>query len=474
MHSFVFSILLCSTLCCFHIHIMKALTESNSNHNKTYQAILFNLTRHDSGSACAATTQQEKTINDDFSITGRSIFLQTVYKCDEAKGNISLDICEKPPQPAMVYNSKKDAYEIGYELYYEEGKIQLLADNKYHSYNSLAQVEVNNKSKSPSEFVFSRHDGKNTKFIFVDGSITMVFHWISELLIKTSKHYKLIEWEKNIDDVKNHLKSKCQDYHSEGWDDINVSEARTNNESYKESTNHEKQSQKILKKSQIIPLWYFATDSGRLASCTHMNVIPVWKSIADGQLKKVDLFIAAVISTLESYNRYDQKVTFGVNGWYEQPLNYTIDGEHRQLLIPKTILRLVQGEFYSQTYAAMIVIHNKADYIADSDRLCSHETIISGWDTIHNYDPRTGITYVCQVTAQLQEKLGVPKFVDFLPFPIGHFRYISVEPIQLDVIPYSEHPGYDYTYPIEDRDVTDYVDDEFQKLLKSSRSENHH
>ncbi|XP_065222748.1 uncharacterized protein LOC135847225 isoform X1 [Planococcus citri] len=471
MHLFASSIL-CLTLCCFHIHITKARPESNSDFNKKYQAILFNLTRNESGSACPATTKQEKKINDDISITGRSIFLQTVYKHDEAKGNISLDICETSPQPVMVYNSKQDAFEIGYELYYEEGKIQLLEDNKYHSYKS---VEINNKSKSPSKFVFSRHDSKNSKFVFIDGSITLVFHWISQVLIKTSKHYKLIEWEKNINVVKNNVQSKCQDHHLEGWNEINVSEARTNNESYKESTNHEKQSQKILKKSQIIPLWYFNTDSGRLASCTHMNVILVWKGIADGQLKKVDLFIAAVISTLESYNRFDQKVTFGVNGGYEQ-LNYTMNGEHHQLLIPKTIFRLVQGVFYGSLYAALIVIHNKADYIADSERLCSHETIISGWDTIQNYDPRTGITYVCQVTEELQKKLGVPEYVQFLPFPKHplKFRGIPVEPLQLDAIPYSEHPSWDYTYPIEDHDVTGYVDDKFKKLLQTSRPENHH
>ncbi|XP_065200541.1 uncharacterized protein LOC135831752 isoform X2 [Planococcus citri] len=451
MYSLASSVILCLTLYCFHIHISKAQPESNLYHNKKYQAVLFNLTRNNSGSGCPATTPRQKKFNEEVSITGRSIFLQIVYRRDETKKNILLNICEKPPQPAMVYNSKQDTYEIGYEFYYEEGKIQL-EDDKYHFYNS---VEIK-QSKSPVEFVFNRHDGNNTKFIFVDGSTTLVFHWIPELSINSSGYNKLIKWEKDIDIVKTNVQSKCQDYELDEWDKINVPEAKLHDDAcYKESTNYEEQSQGILKKTQIIPVWYFETDSGRLASCTYMNVILVWKSIADGQLKKVDLFIAAVISCLECYGRYDQKVTFGVNGGYERRLNSKLNGEHQQFLIPNLIFRVVQGAWYEDTYVAVVVIHNKADYVADSERLCSNDTMISGWDTIQNDDPRTGLTYVCQVTDRLEEKLGIRRC----------FRYHPVEPIELDAIPFSENPRWDYTYPTLDYDVRSEVNEDFEKLL---------
>ncbi|XP_065200531.1 uncharacterized protein LOC135831749 [Planococcus citri] len=476
MHSLASYILLCSTLCCYHIHITKAQPESNLCHNKKYQAILFDLTRKESGSACPATTEREKKFNKEVSITGRSLFLQIVYRRNEAKENISLDICEKPPQPAMVYNSKQDTYEIGFEFYYEEGKIQLEED-KYHCYNA---VEINNQSKSPSEFVSNRYDGNNTKFIFFDGSTTLVFHWISELSINSSGYNKLIEWEKeNIDAVEKNILSKCQDYQLHGWDEINVkiqphskideldssvksyellhvSEERTYGEWYQESTNHKEQSQGILTKSQIIPVWYFDTYSGRLASCTHMNVILVWKSIADGQLKKVDIFIAAVIGVLKWYDRFNQKVIFGVNGGYERRLNYKLNDERQQFLIPKIIYRVVRGSWYYDQFDAVIVIHNEVDNVTDSERLCSNDTMISGWDTIRNDDPRTGLTYVCQLTEELEEKLGIWRC----------FRYNPVEPIRLDAIPYSEHPEWDYTFPIEDNDIRRSVDQVFEAIMR--------
>ncbi|XP_065200533.1 uncharacterized protein LOC135831751 isoform X2 [Planococcus citri] len=447
MYSLASYILLCVTLCCFHIHITKAQPESNLCDNKKYQAVLFDLTRNESGSACPATTEREKKFNNEVSITGRSLFLQIVYRRNEAKENISLDICEKPPQPAMVYDSKQGTYEIGYEFYYEENKIQL-EDDKYHCYNS---VNINNYSKSSTDFVSRGQDGKNnTKFIFVDGSTTLVFHWISELSINSTGYNKHIKWKKDISVVKNNTLSKCQDYQLDEWGETNISLAMKTGE---------ERSHEVLKKSQIIPLWYFDTYSSRLASCSLMNVILVWKNIVD-HLKKVDLFIAAAICVLEKeYSRLDQTVTFGVSGEYEL-FNYTLDAKHQKIHIAKIIYRLIQGSFYDDTYTAAIIIHNEVGHILDKDRLCNSSMTLSGWDAIKNDDPKVGLTYVCPLTEELKNKLSIGEYF--------------TSPIQLDAIPYSENPWWEDTYPIRDHDVRSEINGEFECLWQRVGIENHH
>lgn len=72
--------------------------------------------------ACPASTQQEKTLNDRVSITGNSLFLRNVHGPEE---NITLNICDEPVEPTMLYNTKSHMYEIGYEVWYNQYTVLL-------------------------------------------------------------------------------------------------------------------------------------------------------------------------------------------------------------------------------------------------------------------------------------------------------------------------------------------------------------
>lgn len=63
--------------------------------------------------ACPASTKEEEIINDRLSITKNSLFLRKFYA---SEGNITLNICDKPVEPAILYSSESQMYEIGYEV----------------------------------------------------------------------------------------------------------------------------------------------------------------------------------------------------------------------------------------------------------------------------------------------------------------------------------------------------------------------
>ncbi|XP_065222755.1 uncharacterized protein LOC135847225 isoform X2 [Planococcus citri] len=212
-----------------------------------------------------------------------------------------------------------------------------------------------------------------------------------------------------------------------------------------------KQSHGVLKKAQIIPLWCFCLDY-TLDSSTDTNVILVWKNIADRQLKRVDLFISAVLDCLDSYDRTDKSVTFGVHDAHER-FRYTLDAEFQHIPIPKIMYRVVQGSYYVGGCGAVIIIHNEPAHVPDSDKLCDNHQMLSGWEMIVNNDPKSGLTYVCQLTGDLCDKLGIVE--NWAP------------PLHLDAIPFSEHPEWDFTFPIEDVDGTDRVHSNFFGLCEN-------
>ncbi|XP_065215664.1 uncharacterized protein LOC135842237 [Planococcus citri] len=275
---------------------------------------------------------------------------------------------------------------------------------------------------------------------------------LQPISINTVEYNEQFRWNgyPNIGVVRGNIRSdECQDYGLDNQDiniqfhsHLNISEARASDECCKDKKNETEQSHGVLRKAQIIPLWYFDSDSDKRDSCMGTNVILVWKSIADEQLRNVDSFIASVISCLEDYDRTDQSVTFGVHDEYEL-VNHTLNAEYQQIPIPKIIYRVVRGSWLSSTYAAVIIIHNEPAYVPDSDKLCDDDEMLSGWYKITNDDPESGLTYVCQLTGELDSILSIGESWS--------------SPLQLDAIPYSEHPEWDYTYPIEDHDITDQL-----------------
>ncbi|XP_065219401.1 uncharacterized protein LOC135844932 [Planococcus citri] len=164
-----------------------------------------------------------------------------------------------------------------------------------------------------------------------------------------------------------------------------------------------------LTPSQILPLWYFDSSSARLASCSHINLIPVWKSIADGNLKAVDLLVATIIKKTDGSD-----VIFGVNGVLKMVVPdgprkmYLSDAKHDRVVeIPKIIYRLIKFEAWERKFIAVIVIHNDPSAVRDADRLCDKNDTLPGWDKIINDDPKTGLTYVCRMTPKLEIKLSL-------------------------------------------------------------------
>ena len=52
---------------------------------------------------------------------------------------------------------------------------------------------------------------------------------------------------------------------------------------------------RCLKLTQIMPMSYLHTKAARKATCTHRNLAWVWKDIVEGQLRKVDEYLYAIL-----------------------------------------------------------------------------------------------------------------------------------------------------------------------------------
>ncbi|XP_065224559.1 uncharacterized protein LOC135848554 isoform X3 [Planococcus citri] len=268
--------------------------------------------------ACSASTPQEEQFNENISLSKGCVFSRLIYAENESERNIIRNFCENSFDPVMLYDSKDDEYEIGYELYFEDGKLNM-TDKTYDIYKSVirknSKYEINNQtiSANASGFVIKYEDEKNVKFSFTDPSRTLVFYWIEVLAIICLKHRKRTKfdncWNGLLYFSFNNLKDECENY---GLSDDDV---------YSYSKGNQKkcledilaplglfegnpdlscgQPYGCLSRSQIIPLWYFVSSSARLASCSHMNIIPVWKSIADGNLRRVDLYLVAAVQVVK-------------------------------------------------------------------------------------------------------------------------------------------------------------------------------
>ncbi|XP_065217324.1 uncharacterized protein LOC135843385 [Planococcus citri] len=383
-------------------------------------------TRYKYFAACPAYNILEQQFNKDVSLTKQSVFSRLNLWRTQSLTDSDLDFCEESYEPSLIYDSLTGEYKIGFELYFfrSEAVCRNYDKDSYHYYktvnteNDKYNIENQTIFNGTSEFV-NRYEDDNHILFNVSNSRILAFYWINVLSIHCSKNNKhvILVFEKYGSQVGN-LSDECTNYR------------RADEELYSQE-NQKKclkdilvpsfllkvnpdlscgQPYGCLTPSQIIPLWYFDSSSAKLASCSHLNAIPVWKSIADGNLRRVDLFVAVIIKT-SSVN----EVIFGVNG----VLKMTVPGGRRRMYlsdtkgdrvveIPKIIYRIIKVEALGCSHFAVIVIHNDPSAVRDADRLCNkNDTLIHSWEKIINDDSKTGLTYVCPMNTVLEKKFDL-------------------------------------------------------------------
>ncbi|XP_065218606.1 uncharacterized protein LOC135844372 [Planococcus citri] len=400
--------------------------------------------------ACPATYKRERKFNDEVSISGKSLFLRNFYPSDdEGPYEIKLDICNTSFEPVTVYDSKHDKYQIGYELYYwhkekEDMEIRSIHQNYYDQYRAVNMTQnirdkVTHFMKPPNDLFIKYVDGPNTKFNLADGSQTLVFHWIPVFSVDYSRYKRRVRLTYNAhlnEEFQPDLNSTiptCDDFNLEDEDMTDLFSEENQEkclkdivtETFEDKTSSQNmacgQSYGCLEKSQIIPLWYFSSRSTQLASCKLMNIMPVWKTIAEGQLRKVDQYILAILNTWREDLKIDKDHTFGEiiygtwsalklptkNNPYKPQEMYLSNTERNQVVtIPKIIYRIVSVWWRG----VAIIIHNDLSRIDDKQRICTKEEYVKGWENITNEDSTIGLTYTCPLTKEVDYRLGINAF----------------------------------------------------------------
>ncbi|XP_065216301.1 uncharacterized protein LOC135842667 [Planococcus citri] len=441
--------------------------------------------------ACPAFTHQERQFNQDVSLTQRSVFSRRIFAKNGSFKNIDTDFCEKSFKPAMLYDRCEKQYEIGYEVYYNDGEIphEWYSANRKDKYYCLKSVNtkkpkhkiIENRTIAitTSELVDRHEDNMNVKFNFKNGSRTLAFYWINVLSIKRCKNKKKVHLKDSYmkrssqDNELSNFQDKCENY-QQNVDNVYLKKNQKNllKDVLAPSSLFEGnpdlscgQPYGCLTPSQIIPLWFFSKNSARLASCSHMNVIPVWKSIADNNLKKVDLFLVA---TYKCSNKCD--VVFGTSGVLKMKISsfpnvtrkmYLSNAKRDRIVeIPRIIYRVVRVDLKWQytdefiyAYAA-IILHNDPTAVPDTDRLCNKSDAPTGWEKIFNDDPRTGLTYVCPMTEALNNKLGA----------FDSVQKYETHPLNMNAVGYIKFFEGDDSFIDEAEGINSY----FEHLLKNN------
>ncbi|XP_065218500.1 uncharacterized protein LOC135844277 [Planococcus citri] len=291
--------------------------------------------------ACPASSPLEQQFDKDVSLTKQSVFSRLILWRNQSLEDSDVDFCEKSYEPAMIYNSRTKEYEIGYELYFfrNESELEYSTKDDYHNYKTVNKekhtynIEDQTIFNGTSEFVIRYEDVNHIMFNFTNGYPSLAFYWIHILSIKCSKNNKHVVFKGNIRNLGN-LKDQCKNYRfadEELYSKTNqkkcLKDILVPSSSFKGNPDLScGQPYGCLTPSQILPLWYFASISSvRLASCSHLNLIPVWKSIAEGNLRRVDLFIGAIIKKSNG-----NEVIFGVNG----VLKMTVPRGRRRMYLP--------------------------------------------------------------------------------------------------------------------------------------------
>ncbi|XP_065224362.1 uncharacterized protein LOC135848389 [Planococcus citri] len=176
--------------------------------------------------ACPASSKPEKEFDKDDSLTGSSIFLR---KTDP---NFQIDICDGQFKPGLIWDEKKKFYMSGYELYYDEGRIDLQFD-KYENFRKVPIAEIFDskldiqdidmkqyyEEQHPSSDRVNRYkSGRNTIFEILDESSNpqkWVFFFIRVLVIRGKAYTRqitLADREVIKVDKPDQTMTECKDY----------------------------------------------------------------------------------------------------------------------------------------------------------------------------------------------------------------------------------------------------------------------
>ncbi|XP_065223608.1 uncharacterized protein LOC135847817 [Planococcus citri] len=370
--------------------------------------------------ACPDGPKSAQIINIRFSKAGDSVFLYTNHENVFIR-DVESEICANPYKASIVLDTSTNTYETGYELYYDVVSVEL----KCGKYDQLQKVQIFNDDERNKKQLLGVENIKvdktesqgNTKFkVFASDRRTWTFYWISVLSIRISGYRRQISF---AGDTINYYHSSstmsmCKDYNlgdeihkvpSQAWQQFQEKQSST-------SPPKKKLNSATLEEIQIIPMRYFHTLAAKLATCIHLNIAYVWRSIAIQQYKEVDLYLYSIYKLWPS----NVNIIFGVEGASPDisdtrlvrinPPNNEIFKKF-PLPIPRIIYRIFEYNFSDVTYNAIVIIHNTQETVKIDERICDKEQEVKSWDYIRVENHASGLTYVCPVTEQIIEKLAI-------------------------------------------------------------------
>ncbi|XP_065205869.1 uncharacterized protein LOC135835534 [Planococcus citri] len=366
--------------------------------------------------ACPANSEQESKFNNFISVGKNSLFVRKVYTEDMKAIDLEVNICQKSFKHSVVFDKKKYTYEIGYELYYKENELDLECTR----YDDLREIIENvpylnelsiSKNLGYKDVVTGKYSDeittqvlKNIKFTLPDKQ-TLVFHWIPVLSIKFNpiKSQVRINLSGNV----------VIDRHTSEMNKSNDYLLGRNSFSFYPFLLSEDDSSKIG--TPLMPLMFLHTKASRTAAFTHLNFIPVLRSVLDGHLRFIDEFLYTL------YRHYSTRINliFGITGARQkiktsirddQNNLLTDESDENTILVPnKIIYRIVEYMMptppSSLNFYLVIIIHNDRNHVPGDERICPKNQVYD-YALSNEDNPEAGISYACAPSWELFQKLG--------------------------------------------------------------------
>ncbi|XP_065225098.1 uncharacterized protein LOC135848930 [Planococcus citri] len=483
-------------LWCFSNYPVAVYSENALVYNWKYKKIdelkLDNETCQYCITACPPSSDLEEKFdqNDSVARMGSSLFLKKIYPDNVHRRDMEVDICNESFKPVMIWDTKEILHRIGYELYYNEEQKQgsqfelkcdkhdefrRIVDGKPHILRPFptSQNVSMHKDKDNKNTVFEiQLDGVNQKLVFYWLPVLSIKSWISELIVQSKYNHRQITFEKDVINIypQERMITECKDYNL-GADSQNVLQDQMNEEqslkqiqelpsppTNKPTTICKQSEDDCMKMTQIMPMLFLNTTASKLATCTYLNLAYIWKSVANGQLKKIDRYLYGMHRIWHSYN---MKISFGITGEmdldiesisaYTPSINLSKVKTLQNFPNPLIIYRIVRYELESNIYQTIVVIHNNPNLEASPRRVCSKDEEVGGWGKIKNKLDEPGLTYACPVTNDSLLYLGID----------DHDAVSPSDPLELNAFPEYRNGK------IEKVDKTKYFEKQFKYMAEN-------
>ncbi|XP_065205868.1 uncharacterized protein LOC135835533 [Planococcus citri] len=171
-----------------------------------------------------------------------------------------------------------------------------------------------------------------------------------------------------------------------------------------------------FKQHQVIPHYYYHTRASKDATCFAVNTLPVWESISDGFLKKVDRYLYEISQVLDSKVTITTS-TINVLSYraHVRQREIYMDFEKKRVPAPKIIYNVLEQVKNGEKYNLIVVTHNDPVPPTQIQRICPpeasdkihYEKVNSSWEFLVNENPETGITYPCPWVPAALDNLGI-------------------------------------------------------------------